>query len=212
MRLTNPKAALVGGLLILSLSAFAEETKIQVEEPSRLRLFGRGGLASGGNSVVSSTYVNTGEKWDIRAGAGAIFAIGGEFQLTEQWSIQATKGYQREKTDATDGEVKLTRSPQELLVFYEIAPKWKLGGGVRQDKNIGMTWYKDGGSSGSTKFEDTNGTVLEAQYLFTPRDKKSQRSLQAGLSLRVVRQDLKNNEWQKTYNANQVGLSVFFYY
>ena len=211
MRLTNPKAALVGGLLILSLSAFAEESKIQVEEPSRLRLFGRGGLAMGGNSIVSGSYTDN-TTWDIRAGAGAIFAIGGEFQLTYQWSIQATKGYQREKTNATDAEVKLTRAPQEVLVFYEVAPQWKLGAGLRQDKNIGMTWYKDGGSSGSTKFEDTNGTVLEAQYLFTPRDKKSQRSLQAGLSLRVVRQDLKNNDWQKTYNANQVGLSVFFYY
>ena len=212
LSLKTPKTAIMAGLMLLNFSAFAADASEATQEPSRLRVFGRAGLAAGGDTVASGSYVNTGSTWDVRAGAGAIFAIGGEYQVTDQWSFQLTVGRQSEKTDASDGEIKLSRAPREAVVFYGVAPQWELGAGLRQDKNIEVTWRKDGGAAGASKFEDANGVVLEAQYLFSPRDRKSQRSLQAGLSLRLVRQDLKNNNWQKTYNANQVGLSAFFYY
>lgn len=190
-------------------AAVAIETS---QEPSPLRLYGRGGLSTGGSTIKSGTYVNTGTTYDIRAGGGVTFAVGAEWQVTDAIAVQATVGTQSEKTDATDGEAKFSRRPKEVVVFYQLAPQWKLGAGARQDTDVQFSMRKDGVMDRTWKFDDASGKVLELQYLFSPRDKTVRRSLQAGFSLRFIQQSHREPLSGERYGGNQLGLNFFAYY
>lgn len=203
------RVALAAGLLLLSHFAHAAEPE---ESPSPLRLFGRAAYSAGGAKIASGTYVNTGNNYDVTTGGGATFAIGAEMQLSDAVSVQVTTGRQTQNIDATNGDLKLSRNPQEAIVFYQFHPKWKVGAGVRQDKNLDFSWRHDTAGSGSRKLDAGTGKVIDVQYLFSPREKKSARSLQAGLSLHLIQQNYTDSLTQTRYGANQVGIGVFFYY
>ena len=209
MRATCQTALLISGLLLISSLSTAANAG---EEASPLRIYGRMGLSTGGDRIVNGTYVNTGTDFDIRAGSGTSYAVGIEVQATQALAIQLTTGYQSEKTDATNGEIRFARKPKEAVLLYGVAPQWRVGLGLRQDPDAEVTWRHDTAGSGARKFDADTGKVLEVQYLFSPRDLKSAHSLQAGLSLRLIQQNFHDPLANKNYNGNQVGVHLFAYY
>lgn len=209
MRSLPNLAMLVSGLLLTSLALAAEPAS---EEPSRIRLYGRVGYSAGGEKIVSGTYVNTGDTYNITAGGGTSGALGVELRATDNIAVLVSVGSQKDKTDATNGELKFARSFKEVIGFYGLTPQWRVGAGVRQDSDAKFTWRHDTAGAGSREFDNANGVVLEAQYFFFPPNTKASHSLQTGVSFRVIQQKFKDKVAGKSYDGNQIGATLFFYY
>jgi hypothetical protein len=209
MRFLPSFATLLCGLLFAATAALAETA---TEEPSPIRLFGRVGLSAGGEKLSSGTYVNTGDTFRISAGGGTSAAVGLEFRLNDTWAVQVTTGAQKDKTNATNGEIKFARSAKEVLGFYSLSPQWRIGGGVRQDSDVKLTMRHDSGAQGYSDFDNASAVVLEAQYFFFLPNQKAAHSLQSGVSFRAVQQTFKEKLTGKSYDGNQVGVALFLYY
>ena len=210
MRLHPCLAAMISGLLLTPLALRAETPS---EAPSAIRLFGRLGYSAGGEKLASGQYANSSETYRISAGGGTSTALGAELRLGDKWAVQLTTGAQKDKTNSTNGEINFARSAKELVGFYSLSPQWRIGAGVRQDSDVKFNWrYDSSGTSGTTEYDNANGTLLEAQYFFYPPNTKAAHSLQPGVSFRVVQQKFKEKTTGKSYDGNQIGVGLFLYY
>jgi len=190
------KKLLAGAVLIGAvLSAHADEA-------APLKFLLGAGLTFGGDTLATVHY-SDGSSEDIKGG-GLVMLYGGlEYRLGTQVSLQATLGYHVDDTSTkSNGSVRFTRVPVDLLAFFHINDKVRLGGGVQWVN--GPELKGSGAASGlNVKFDDTTGAVLEGEYLFSPH---------AGFKLRYVSEEFKVKGTNVKADGNHVGLLFNYYF
>jgi hypothetical protein len=125
------------------------------------------GLTGGGDTLATVVY--TDGSTDNIKGGGLVHVFGGaEFRLGSAVTMQATVGYHVDETNGnSDGSLRFSRYPIELLAHYHVAPNFKLGGGARFVNNAKID--SRGVLSGARfDFDSTVGAVVEGEWMVTP--------------------------------------------
>jgi long-subunit fatty acid transport protein len=192
-------ACLVAGAASVCAPAMAEESA------SPWQLVGSVGVGFGGDSLAKGEY-SSGTDFSIRAGSGLTLAVGAAYQVTPKWAVQSTVGYQFDTTNASDGEIDFTRYPVELLGFYTLNDRWRLGAGLRSatSATLGVSGAGYRFSSGE-KFKSGLGQILEVQYFMGE-------SKRFALSGRYVLEEFESKQNGRTVSGNHIGLMGTFYY
>jgi hypothetical protein len=204
--------------LCIGLALAGSLAAAQAEAP-RLRMYINAGYSVGGDQLMSGVWVDPNDntkvvgQWDIKAGAGTLFAFGADYRLTDKFFIQASVGEQRGGVDGTNLGYTFRRVPAELLGFYAVTEQTRLGIGVR--KTSGAAIRGNGLATGYKQaYESSMGTVLEGQYFFT-EPSKTERSPLFGIYMRFVREEYRaeapatNTKWK---SGNHIGAGLMFYY
>jgi Outer membrane protein beta-barrel domain len=159
------------------------------------------GLTGGGSTLANVTYTN-GDTQTIKAG-GLLMLYGGlETRIGDLVRLQATFGYHIDDTNASNGRVRFSRYPIDLLALYPVSDKVRLGAGAQFVNNPKLKG--SGVASGvNQEYDSTVGFIFEGEYLFTPA---------MGLKLRGVSEKYKESNTGVRVNGNHVGLlfSVYF--
>jgi opacity protein-like surface antigen len=160
------------------------------------------GLTFGGDTLITVPFTD-GSREDIKAGGLVQLYGGGEFRLGDKVALQATIGYHVNDTSAaSNGSVRFTRVPVDVLALYELNDKVRIGAGAQfvsgpELKGSGVA------SNINTKFDSTTGAIVEGEYLFTPK---------TGLKLRYVSEKFKRTSDGKSFDGSHVGLLFNFYF
>jgi len=139
------------------------------------------GLTGGGDTLATVVY--TDGSTDSIKGGGLVHVYGGaEFRLGTQVTMQATVGYHVDETSGgSDGSLRFSRYPIELLAHYHVTPQVKLGGGARIVNSAKID--SRGVLSGARfDFDSTVGAVIEGEWMVSPS---------IGLKLRYVSEKYK---------------------
>ncbi len=160
------------------------------------------GFTSGGDTLISGHYTN-GDAYDIKAGNGADVKLGLEYRLTSQFALQGTVGYHTTGTSATNGDINFKRTPIELLGLYQVAEKFRLGGGLRKSTGAAINSSGVASSLGSLSFDASTGTIIQGEYLFTRKD---------ALALRAVNESYTYGNSPTKISGNHVGIYYFHYF
>jgi hypothetical protein len=159
------------------------------------------GLTTGGDTLASIQYTD-GSTDDIRAG-GLVHVYGGlEVRLTPQVTMQGTIGYQVDETSSnSNGSLRFSRYPVELLAHVQISPNVRVGGGVRFVNDAKVS---GGGvlSGVEIDYASTTGGVIEGEYLVTPS---------IGLKLRFVGEKYTPSAGGPSADGNHVGFYFNWY-
>lgn len=140
--------------------------------------------ATGGGDTLATVIYTDGTTDSIKAG-GLVHVFGGaEFRVGPQFTVQATVGYHVDETSgASNGSLRFSRYPIELLGHFQVAPQFRLGGGARFVSSAKID--SRGVLAGSRiDFDSTVGGVVEGEWLVTPS---------IGLKLRYVSEKYKAN-------------------
>ncbi len=192
---TFSRLALAAAIGLVASASQAET----VNQPLRL-VYGVG-ANFGGGTLATVTFTD-GSTQNVKAGQGLHFFVGGEYRFTRQVTAQATLGYQYATTQqATNGSLKFTRVPVEVLGHYALTDNWRVGGGLRFVRSPELKG--SGVLDGSVKFGSTTGVVLEGEYLFNPA---------FGLKLRTTHESYKAQGATDSVSGNNLGLYVVGYY
>jgi hypothetical protein len=181
---------------------------VQAQDGSKFRWFGSLGASFGGDTLASGSYTS-GQSYSIKAGDGYLLSGGLSFPVADKVDLQASVGYQSTSTNATNGKIEFTRMPIELLAFYNMDSKWRLGGGARSATGAKFSTSGAVGSLGSYEFTPSLGMVLEAQYRF---DKSSNSKAYYGINVRYVSESFEEKVSKTTINGNSLGLGFFVYF
>jgi opacity protein-like surface antigen len=191
------KKIILGAALALGATASA-----QAADASSFRFLLGAGITFGGDTLITVPFTD-GSREDIKAGGLVQLYGGGEFRLGDKVALQATVGYHVNDTSAaSNGGVRFTRVPVDLLAFYEVSDKIRLGGGAQfvsgpELKGSGVA------SNVNSKFDSTTGAVLEGEYLFTPK---------TGLKLRYVSEKFKRSGDGASFDGSHLGLMFNYYF
>ena len=161
--------------LILAATLTCAALGAQAQERTVRGVLGMG-LTGGGDTLATVVYTD-GSTDNIKSG-GLLHVFGGaEFRLGPQATMQATIGYHVDETNGnSDGSLRFSRYPLELLAHYHVTPAFKLGGGARFVNNAKID--SRGVLSGArVDFDSTVGAVFEGEWMVTPA---------IGLKLRYV--------------------------
>ncbi|MFM2057869.1 MAG: hypothetical protein RLY71_2254 [Pseudomonadota bacterium] len=123
------------------------------------------GLTGGGETLVTVPFQD-GSSQKISSG-GQVHLYGGlRLPVMPRFAVQATIGYHFDNVSASNGSVRFSRFPVELLGQFDVAPQVRLNGGVRFATGTKVT--SSGVASGlDTSFSASPGLVLEGEYLFS---------------------------------------------
>jgi hypothetical protein len=76
-------------------------------------------------------------------------------------------GYHVDDTSAaSNGSVKFSRLPIELLGFWQVADNWRFGGGFRKAGSAKLTGSGAAASVGRSTFSSKGGLVLQGETFF----------------------------------------------
>ena len=192
------KKIFIGAMLAFgaSLGAQAADTTAPVKF-----LLG-GGLTFGGDTLATVQYTN-GDSEDIKGGGLVMLYGGTEIRLGDAVSFQAALGYHIDDTStASNGSVRFSRMPVDMLFHFHINERLRLGGGLQFVHNPEL---KGSGAAGgvNVKFDDTTGTVLEGEYLFSPH---------IGLRLRYVSEEFDVKGSNATADGSHFGVLLSYYF
>ncbi len=192
---------LLATLLGVATSASAQ-TAVKAEP---LRFVVGLGLAAGGDKLVTSVLVEeTGERSfvDTKAGNGAGPVLGIDYRLSPAFSMQATVAYLTDMTEASNGSVRFSRYPIELIGYFHPSDTVRVGAGLRSVNNVTLSGsgYAEGYDA---EFGDTNGVLLEVEYAPSPT---------WGVKLRGVKEDYKIRGYSKRISGDHVGLVASYYF
>ena len=112
--------------LILAATLTCAALGAQAQERTVRGVLGMG-LTGGGDTLATVVYTD-GSTDNIKSG-GLLHVFGGaEFRLGPQATMQATIGYHVDETNGnSDGSLRFSRYPLELLAHYHVTPAFKLG-------------------------------------------------------------------------------------
>jgi hypothetical protein len=160
------------------------------------------GLTFGGDTLATAQF-SDGSSEDIKAG-GLFHLYGGiEYRLGDQVSLQANVGYHIDDSSAaSNGGLRFSRVPVELLGYYHVNDKFRIGGGVQvvngpEVKGSGDLSYIN------VEFDNSVGPVIEGEYMFSP---------QIGMKLRYVSHTFKVKNTSIEADGNHVGVMFNFYF
>jgi opacity protein-like surface antigen len=160
------------------------------------------GLTFGGDTLVTVPFTD-GSSDDIKAGGLVHLYGGGEYRLSDMFALQATVGYHINDTRAaSNGSVRFTRIPVDLLALYSVTEKVRLGAGAQfvsgpELKGSGVA------SNVSQKYDSTTGAIVEGEYLFSPH---------MGLKLRYVSEKFTPEGGGTKIDGSHVGVMFSYYF
>ena len=196
------KFALAAALALASLGAHAQ-TWVPVEDGANkpLRFVAGAGITYGGETIVTAHYVD-GDDIDIDAGGSVAFLVGLDYRINPQFSVQGTVGYHVDNAGGNNGNVRFERVPVELLGYYHVNDKVRVGGGLRY---VTAAALRTSGVAdiGDYEFKDTTSSVAEIEYLY---------SHQLGFKLRYVNDRFKDKTFGDKVRGDHVGAFVNFYF
>jgi opacity protein-like surface antigen len=203
-RLTAPKPKQRSKMVFLgaALAAGAAFNAHAADADSPFKFMIGTGLTYGGDSMVSVPLSDSSQ--DVFRAGGLVYTYGGaEYQLTDKVALQATVGYHMNYARASsDGKVRFTRIPVDLLALYAITDKIRVGGGA-QFVNSPELKGSGAASSVNQKYDSTVGAVMEGEYLFTPH---------IGLKLRYVAEKFKPNDGGPSVDGSHAGFLFNYYF
>jgi hypothetical protein len=121
------------------------------------------GLTGGGDKLATANF-NDGTSESIRAGGLVQFGAGVLWQpVGGPIALQATFNYHVDEVNASNGSLRFSRYPVEVLGFYTGLPRFRFGAGPRFVFNPRLKVDVPGDNS-NIAFEDTIGAVVEAGY------------------------------------------------
>lgn len=199
---------------LLCLTIAVAGTAAQAEAP-KLRFFGGVGYGLGGAPLLSEVYTN-GQPFELDAGSGWVWTVGGDFRLTDKISVQGSIGHQRNRVVGSNFTFDFQRQPVELMGFYSVSEQVRVGVGARKVENAKLTG--DGvayGYPANGNYNSSVGAVLEAQYLFNVPS-QVERNLVVGMNLRFVKESYTQADGgtppYETKSGDHVALGLVFYY
>jgi len=160
------------------------------------------GLTFGGDTLISVPFTD-GSREDIKAGGLVQLYGGGEFRVGDKVAIQATLGYHVNDTKAaSNGSVRFTRIPVDLLAIYQFNDNVRLGAGAQfvsgaELKGSGVA------SNVNAKFDSTTGAILEGEYLFSPK---------TGVKVRYVSEKFQPTGSSIKIDGSHLGLMFNYYF
>ncbi len=160
------------------------------------------GVTSGGDELVTAVY-ESGRADTLRAGGKLSYAGGFEYRFVAPFTLQFTVGYHVDRADASDGNIRFSRYPAELVGFYDMGKKWRVGAGVRHVTSVGVKSKGAPDDSFNAKFDDATGALVEIEYMFNAR---------VGVKLRAVKESYKLSNTSFKANGDHVGLFLNTYF
>jgi hypothetical protein len=186
--------------LLATLGCAQAQTYAPVLTPSPTRFLLGVGISGGGDDLATAEYTN-GDSITIHAGRMVYLTAGMDYHFTPEFSLQGTVNYHVDRAPAKNGDVKFERFPVELIAYYQPAPAWRIGGGVRYISSPKLS--SSGVLSGmDISFDNTTSAVVEAEYFTSPR---------LGIKLRYVNETFKARGYQDV-DGSHIGLSANFYF
>jgi hypothetical protein len=191
---------IVFAALLATLGCAQAQTYAPVPAPSPTRFLLGVGISGGGDKLATAQYTN-GDTYDVQAGSVLYFTAGVDYRFAPQFSLQGTVNYHVDTANARNGNIKFERFPVELIGYYQPAPAWRVGGGVRYTMSPKLS--SSGIASGPDfSFDNTTSAVVEAEYFTTPR---------LGIKLRYVNETFKARGYQDV-DGSHIGLSANYYF
>jgi hypothetical protein len=158
------------------------------------------GAAFGGDTLQTETYTNN-STVNINAGQGGQFYLGLDYRIDENFAVQGTAGYQIVTASASNGTLRFSRYPIELLGYYYLNESWRIGGGTRFVVNPQL--IGTGVASETVDFGNSVGAVFEAEYLIGHH---------FGLKLRAIKESYTQTGTSEKFSGNSAGVYFNFYY
>jgi hypothetical protein len=158
------KTLLAAALALGCTGAFAADAS----SGPQFRFLAGAGITFGGDTLANVRF-SDGSNEKIHGGGLVMLYGGGEFRLGTAMSVQATIGYHvDDSSGASNGSVRFTRVPLDLLLYYHVNEQWRIGAGVQR---VSGPELKGSGVASNIhlKFDDATGTVIEGEYLFNPK-------------------------------------------
>ncbi len=203
------KIALGMTLVLASLAGAQAQTSQTVVTPvtyqpvaaKPLRFILGAGLTAGGDKIATA-YYDDGDEIDLRAGEMFALQAGIDYRLGPEFSMKATVGYHVDDASARNGEMRFQRVPFELLGYYHVNDKVRVGGGLRY---VTGTEFRSSGAGdiGDYEFKDSTGAVVELEYMATPS---------IGVSLRYVNDKFEEKRYGDKIKGDHVGAFANFYF
>lgn len=197
------KLALAFALAFASLGAAQAQTFVPVEDLAArpLRFVFGAGLTVGGDKIATAFYEDDTEV-NIKGGDSIALQLGLDYRVNPQFSVQGTIGYHVDQLNARNGHMRFDRFPLELLGFYHVGEKVRVGGGLRY---VGNVSFSSGGASdiGDYDFTDSTGAVAEIEYAYSPR---------VGFKLRYANDKFKEKTSRTPVKGDHVGVFVNVYF
>lgn len=169
---------------------------------SPLRFLAGAGLTFGGDTLANVQFSN-GSSENIKGGGLFVIYGGLEYRVGTAVSLQATVGYHVDDTSAaSNGSVRFSRVPVDLLAFYHVNDQVRIGGGVQM---VNGPELKGSGvaSNVNLKFDNATGGVIEGEYLFNPK---------MGAKLRYVSVKFKPEGGGAKADGSHLGLMFNYYF
>jgi hypothetical protein len=201
-RLPAQKQCMRRALLGAALTAGAACSVQAADADSPFKFLLGQGLTYGGDSLITVPLTD-GSRRVFKAGGLLHFYGGGEYRLADKIALQATVGYQINCAKATsDGSLRFTRIPVDLLALYSISENVRVGGGAQF---VSSPELKGSGvaSNVSQKYDSTAGAIVEGEYLFSPH---------MGLKLRYVSEKFKPRDGGSSIDGSHAGLLFSYYF
>jgi hypothetical protein len=189
-------------LISAALATFALTASAQGQDKRAVRPLIGIGLTFGGDKLATADFTD-GTSDTIRAGGLVTFYGGVEFRATEALAVQATVGYHVDDTRAaSNGSLRFSRYPVDVLALFSVNDKVRLGGGV---EFVNSPKLAGRGAVGNftVEFKNSAGLVLEGEYLFT-------RSF--GMKARAASHTFKVQGSSEEVNGSYGGLMLNYYF
>ena len=120
------------------------------------------GLTVGGENVATVQYTDNTTN-NISAGTGVQMMAGVDYRISDDFSMQANVGYHGRFAQGSNGNASFDRYPIELLGYYHLNNKWRVGGGV-QYMNKPSLGGSGAGSQYNQDYQNTTGAIFEVEY------------------------------------------------
>ena len=159
------------------------------------------GLTGGGETLARVTYTN-GDSQNISSGGLVMFYGGVEARIGTLVSLQVTAGYHVDDTNASNGRVRFSRYPIDVLAFIPVTDKLRFGAGAQFVTNPRLRG-SGVASAVDQEYDSAVGFVLEGEYRFAPW---------FGLKLRGVSEKFKESNTGNSVSGNHGGLLASFYF
>lgn len=141
-------------LIFLFISAFSLSAYAEVKTSGIVG----GGLAFGGDAIISDIEFEDGSTDDVDAGEGFWLDVGMRFDFTT-WALKGTVGYKAGGTFASNGDATFSRVPITFIASYNNNGHY-FGGGLTHELNptldVDLPYL-----SGRADFDNATGLVLE---------------------------------------------------
>lgn len=185
-----------------ALAALAFAASAQGQDTRPLRPLVGMGLTFGGDRLATVGFTD-GSSESIRSGGLFTLYAGAEFRASDVLAIQATFGYHADSTSAaSNGGLRFSRYPVNLLALYRLTDKVRLGGGAEFVNSAKVAGSGDLGNI-NIGFKSSTGLVLEGEYLFSPK---------FGAKARVASHEFESKLDGAKIDGNYFGLMLNYYF